>query len=44
MMDKTLDLILEPVLIPSGVTLGAKEHSALIIVDSMDLPALIGKI
>jgi hypothetical protein len=41
MMLKALNRVLNPGLIPAGVTRLAKENSALVVVDSMDLPALI---
>jgi hypothetical protein len=44
MMDKTHNHALEPALIPACIPLRSEEHSALIIVNPVDLPAFTGKI
>ena len=44
-MDETLDIALETLLIPSGIALGAEKDGSLIVVDSMDLISkFLGKI
>ena len=44
MVDETLEVLDEPVLIPAGVTLRTEEDRALVVIDAMNRVALSGEI